>query len=90
MRSIEFLLSFKKKQDNIIKYKRFINIWTKYDPAKAKQFERSLKWQIDKHSLAKVDNQYQIYLHGINTLTLFCNDIYKSFVFYYLFIDFSI
>ena len=63
------------KQNSILKYKRFINIWKKHDPAKAKQFENNLQNRIDNQGLADVDNRYQIELQGIHTLILFYNDI---------------
>ena len=54
---------FLRTQNNILKYKRFINIWKKHDPAIAKQFENNLRKQIDNQALADVDNQ--IKLQGI-------------------------
>ena len=56
---------FLTRQNSVPKYKQFISMWKKYEPARAKQFEKSLRQKIKDAGLINVDKQFQVALKGI-------------------------
>ena len=59
------VLKYLEQQDNISKYKKFITLWKKYDPAKASQFETMLNQGIENAGLREVDNGIKMESKGI-------------------------
>ena len=49
---------FLTQQNSVPKYKQFISMWKKYEPARAVQFEGKLKNRIENAGLTKVDQQF--------------------------------
>ena len=56
---------FLTQQNSIPKYKQFIIIWKKYEPAYALQFEENLRKKIANAGLTSVDDQFQVASKGI-------------------------
>ena len=49
------VIKYLRKENNIGKYKKFIEIWKKHDPARAQQFDRYLKQIIQNSGLEEYD-----------------------------------
>ena len=53
------------KQNDVEKYKMFIDIWREHAPAKATQFERALLKRIEEQSPLSIKSLYQSSIRGI-------------------------
>ena len=54
------VINFLIQENEINKYKRFIDVWKKHDPAKAEQFEKKIKQKLQNQGLTDVDKRFQV------------------------------